>query len=74
MGQPDFDDLREIYLQKKHAIEAIWQRRKQPKAEDEMFGLLVSCILSSRAKWHRKFLGQVYKGILGTGASWGRSF
>ncbi|MEK6697500.1 MAG: hypothetical protein AABZ10_00500 [Nitrospirota bacterium] len=64
MGQRNFDELREIYLHKKRAIEDSWQKRKQSKTEDEMFAILVSCILSSKAKWSsvKKVMAKVTNG------------
>lgn len=47
----DPDQLKEIYDNAKLEIEKLWHNRKQFKTEDKMFADLVSCILSSRAKW-----------------------
>jgi len=51
MAKNSFDELRAIYHKKKPEIERTWLRRQQPKTQDEMFSLLVSCILSSVARW-----------------------
>lgn len=51
MVKHSIDELRAVYHKRKPEIEKIWQRRKQPKTQDEMFSLLASCILSSMASW-----------------------
>ena len=51
MANDGFDELRADYRKKKPEIERTWLRRKEPKTQDEMFSLLVSCILSTGAVW-----------------------
>jgi len=47
----NLDQLRVTYQIRKLEVEKIWQRNKELKSDEEMFALLVSCIISSRAKW-----------------------
>lgn len=47
----NLDELRVTYPIRKSEIEQIWQKRKERKDDGEVFASLVSCILSSRAKW-----------------------
>jgi len=51
MSEDNWDELKALYQARKYEIEQEWRRRKQPKTKEEMFDLLVSCILSSRAYW-----------------------
>lgn len=45
------NELKALYRVRKEEIVEAWERRKKPRSDEEMFSLLVSCILSSRAKW-----------------------
>jgi thermostable 8-oxoguanine DNA glycosylase len=45
------NQLKALYRVRKKEIVKAWARSKEPKSDEEMFCLLVSCILSSRAKW-----------------------
>jgi len=47
----NFGALKKCYKSRKSEIKKKWQKRKQPKTDQEMFVLLASCILSSQAKW-----------------------
>jgi thermostable 8-oxoguanine DNA glycosylase len=51
MTQHNHNELRRLYRDNQAEIEKTWQRRKQPKTQQETFALLVSCLLSSGAKW-----------------------
>lgn len=44
-------DLKALHRAREEEIVEAWERSKKPKSDEEMFCLLVSCILSSRAKW-----------------------